>query len=709
MSPGPEKQAGKLLSLLAEDGKEYGSLVAERLVKLVRSEPLETRDALHRRLVVGAAPYLSHTAWYARVAAASCLESLARLECGETTREISGGERGKIVAEKLARGWVSLEDVRLQQVLGRGVLLLSRGVQQDIAIQSEAASLDVDARVGRQRKRLLKCLGLAGGGSGDARAASLYSSLGDVIDDEDLAGPRSTHNAAEKKCVDDGSNYPNSDANKMTLSARQRNRLARHRRSTGFGSGGGGTTMSSGGKRRRQEGTPGGADSTDGDNSKERGSGGGSGLGSRGDLGAAAFLGPGGGIMEVATDARGALVSLAADLVTQASLRSGACLFHPVWQCRHGAALGALSILRAWNARRRRGEPVPYGDRMEAWAEDAVARCVCVLALDQFGDYSGRMVAPVRETAAQLLAVAALQLRPDRLEQTATLLCELTMAEEWQARHGGFCGLESLCAVAIRGDQGEGGERHHGQGRGGEEDVCAAAARAARLVTKRFLPLSWRVGGTVMDADELSSRRTHGGETGCTAAAGHSEQHSTGRRRERGAEGGAAESSGGGGDAGVEERVEENEKEIFHLVWKALGALHQDSACVEDIADLLEICCDDAASRSRRRRSGGGAVDPLTDEGGDRLQRLLELWGDGRARVRASAVRSLSALAGVTIADATPTSKEIAGDTSWAINVNGLGARLLRRCFRGILFETDDGVREQTAQLWKALLPGMQR
>lgn len=38
-------------------------------------------------------------------------------------------------------------------------------------------------------------------------------------------------------------------------------------------------------------------------------------------------------------------------------------LFHPIWQCRHGAALGALSILRAWNARRRRGELVPYKDR----------------------------------------------------------------------------------------------------------------------------------------------------------------------------------------------------------------------------------------------------------------------------------------------------------------------------------------------------------
>lgn len=80
------------------------------------------------------------------------------------------------------------------------------------------------------------------------------------------------------------------------------------------------------------------------------------------------------------------------------------------------------------------------------------------------------MVAPVRETAAQLLAVAALQLPPARLRQAATLLCELTIAEEWQARHGGFCGLESLCAVAIRGDQGEGGKRqirHGGRGEPG--------------------------------------------------------------------------------------------------------------------------------------------------------------------------------------------------------------------------------------------------
>lgn len=74
-----------------------------------------------------------------------------------------------------------------------------------------------------------------------------------------------------------------------------------------------------------------------------------------------------------------------------------------------------------------------------------------------------RMVAPVRETAAQLLAVAALQLDANRLRQAGELLLELTTAEEWQARHGGYCGLESLCAVAVRGDDNGGG----GGGRGG--------------------------------------------------------------------------------------------------------------------------------------------------------------------------------------------------------------------------------------------------
>ncbi|CAM9921081.1 unnamed protein product, partial [Ectocarpus fasciculatus] len=109
MVPSPEKQAGKLLGLLAQEGRQYGDLVAERLVELVRSEPLEGRDDLHRQLVAGAATYLCHTAWYARVSAASCLESLARLEYGQeepsraATKKRGGGGGGDVLTDELAR------------------------------------------------------------------------------------------------------------------------------------------------------------------------------------------------------------------------------------------------------------------------------------------------------------------------------------------------------------------------------------------------------------------------------------------------------------------------------------------------------------------------------------------------------------------------------------------------------------------------------
>lgn len=101
-----------------------------------------------RQLLTGAAAYLSHTAWYARVAAASCLESLARLEyskvepalgqrkdtsggasgaSGASGARGGGGGGGDALTNELAKGWVGLGDVRLDEVLERGALLLSHG------------------------------------------------------------------------------------------------------------------------------------------------------------------------------------------------------------------------------------------------------------------------------------------------------------------------------------------------------------------------------------------------------------------------------------------------------------------------------------------------------------------------------------------------------------------------------------------------------
>lgn len=102
-------------------------------------------DCTSRQLLAGAAAYLSHTAWYARVAAASCLESLARLECskGEPAagqKEDSGGgggdgaSGGDALTDELAKGWVGLGDVRLDEVLARGALLLSHGENVSVLV-----------------------------------------------------------------------------------------------------------------------------------------------------------------------------------------------------------------------------------------------------------------------------------------------------------------------------------------------------------------------------------------------------------------------------------------------------------------------------------------------------------------------------------------------------------------------------------------------
>lgn len=95
------------------------------------------------------------------------------------------------------------------------------------------------------------------------------------------------------------------------------------------------------------------------------------------------------------------------------------------------------------------------------------------------------------------------------------------------------------------------------------EDVCAAAARAVRLVMRRFLP------------PVEAGRDDHDGEAGLTLApAGR-------KRRERGpTDGGKGEADGGKGEAEMV-RSCGGGGEVFDLVWKALEDLDQDSTCVE--------------------------------------------------------------------------------------------------------------------------------
>ena len=116
-------------------------------------------------------------------------------------------------------------------------------------------------------------------------------------------------------------------------------------------------------------------------------------------------------------------------------------MFDPSWHIRHGACLGILSLLRAWRG------VVGHG-AFGMWPLDIMARCLCLLSLDRFGDYSGAslgdvnygggesVVAPVREVAGQVLSVLW-SMAPAPIQKSClhVLVCFSTRVE-WEVRHG---------------------------------------------------------------------------------------------------------------------------------------------------------------------------------------------------------------------------------------------------------------------------------
>ena len=130
--------------------------------------------------------------------------------------------------------------------------------------------------------------------------------------------------------------------------------------------------------------------------------------------------------------------------------------FDPDWTVRHGALLGTLAILRAWkvhemprisrNDSKHKNKQHQAHRKFGKWPQDILARCVCILALDQFADFSGAacqgaddsddmldgilsgaIVAPVREMAAQIIAIL-LEASPTRLVNVLmTYWCSCTL------------------------------------------------------------------------------------------------------------------------------------------------------------------------------------------------------------------------------------------------------------------------------------------
>lgn len=133
--------------------------------------------------------------------------------------------------------------------------------------------------------------------------------------------------------------------------------------------------------------------------------------------------------------------------------------FDPQWTVRHGALLGTLALLRAW---RVHDFNIQHKRAFGRWPHDILARCTCILSLDQFADYgsnsidsqsSSELVAPVREMASQIVAVL-LEAAPSEVwECVHDLLLQLytkvhdNQSIGWQNRLGVLMAWKYICAM----------------------------------------------------------------------------------------------------------------------------------------------------------------------------------------------------------------------------------------------------------------------
>ncbi|XP_024523098.1 TATA-binding protein-associated factor BTAF1 [Selaginella moellendorffii] len=90
----------------------------------------------------------------------------------------------------------------------------------------------------------------------------------------------------------------------------------------------------------------------------------------------------------------------------------------------------------------------------EAWRanseflQDCTIRLICIFSLDRFGDFvSDQVVAPVRETCAQVLGAVLKQMHSPLVHETFSILLQMQRRSEWEVRHGSLLGIKYLVAV----------------------------------------------------------------------------------------------------------------------------------------------------------------------------------------------------------------------------------------------------------------------
>jgi hypothetical protein len=100
------------------------------------------------------------------------------------------------------------------------------------------------------------------------------------------------------------------------------------------------------------------------------------------------------------------------------------------WYIRHGAILACMAL--------------------SPCSESLLARCLCVLLLDRFVDYADpAVVAPVRQAAAQLVAVLVCALSESIQTTTMQVLTNMTNMDAWEIRHAAMIAVKFVMALVC--------------------------------------------------------------------------------------------------------------------------------------------------------------------------------------------------------------------------------------------------------------------
>ncbi|XP_068152549.1 TATA-binding protein-associated factor 172 [Drosophila tropicalis] len=464
------------LFILLESGSTAATrqAAAKQIGEVQKLYPHELHSLLNR--LVG---YLHSSSWETRIAAAQTVESILKQvplwqpeldlnhyqqsnaattvkkeEPAEEDSCQSSASSSTTATNSSSERLLSFDEFDLQQILQKGARLIgSEGNEFDVQEEQPATGAggaedqSVATRLSRQRALLNDKLGLT-------TAAKLGVNLTDMITDEDVALNRSgsgnqnsNYNInAEKLPVEQILNLkPNANGGGAPLSCREINRAKRKarqvttpptcsRRNSISNSSGCGSNSSNGGG--------GGLPSTPTSDEPEKKK-------LKSHMGQEIFY----SLNAAVPDATGQWVDATSWPLENFCSRLFIDLFHAKWEVRHGAATALRELIN--QHAQGAGKSICHHsleqmhEAHNRWLEDAALRLLCVLCLDRFGDFvSDQVVAPVRETCAQVLGTLVKEIEASKVQRIVDILLQLIRHKnEWEVRHGGLLGLKYVFVV----------------------------------------------------------------------------------------------------------------------------------------------------------------------------------------------------------------------------------------------------------------------